>query len=67
MAEAANSVNNGEIALEVIDLWKIFGPGSEDLVESEIRAVSKEEIQEKTGCVVAVRETSFSVERASSL
>ena len=49
--------------LEVNGLWKIFGDKAKDLLKSERRFESKDDILEKTGCVVAARDVSFSVKR----
>lgn len=58
-----NSFVNNETCLEVKNLWKIFGPKVEDLLNSDILLSSKEEVMEKTGCVLAVRDVSFAVKR----
>ena len=48
--------------LEVKSLWKVFGPGAEAMVASELGATgTKAEIQEQTGAVVAIRDVSFEV------
>ena len=60
MANNAGSQNN-KVCIEVSGLWKIFGPNAEQILSSEIRTATREVIQEKTGCVVAVRDASFSV------
>jgi len=54
---------NGEACVEVSDLWKIFGRNPEQLLHSEKRFASKENILEETGCVVALRNLSFQVHR----
>jgi glycine betaine/proline transport system ATP-binding protein len=58
-----NSSENNETCLEVRNLWKIFGPKAEDLLNSDMPLTSKEETMEKTGCVLAVRDVSFAVKR----
>jgi glycine betaine/proline transport system ATP-binding protein len=60
LANNAGSQNN-KVCIEVSGLWKIFGPNAEQILNSEIRTATREVIQEKTGCVVAVRDASFSV------
>jgi len=59
--------NNGtaerEPCLEVKGLWKIFGPKAESLLNADKPLSSKTEIREKTGCVLAIRDISFSVRR----
>ncbi len=60
MANNAGS-QNGEVCIEVSGLWKIFGPNSEQILSSEKRTATREAILEETGCVVAVRDVSFTV------
>lgn len=60
MTDNAHS-SNGEVSIEVSGLWKIFGPNAEQVLNSEIRTATRDAIQEETGCVVAVRDVSFSV------
>ena len=43
------------------NLWKVFGNGANDLVDSIDPALSREEVLAQTGCVLAVRDVSFSV------
>lgn len=52
-----------EICLEVKELWKIFGPKAEDLLSSDMKFAPKKEILDQTGCVVGLRDVSFSVRR----
>jgi glycine betaine/proline transport system ATP-binding protein len=54
---------NGEACIEVKELWKIFGHNSGELLDGKTQSASKEDILEKTGCVVAVRGISFEVYR----
>ncbi len=55
------SSQNGEVCIEVSDLWKIFGPNPKQILSSEMRTATREAIQEETGCVVALRDVSFSI------
>ena len=43
------------------NLWKVFGDGGPDLVDSVDPALSREEVLAQTGCVLAVRDVSFHV------
>ncbi len=53
-----------EVCVEVIDLWKIFGPNPMQVLENpELRNASKTQILENTGCVVGLRDVSFAVTR----
>jgi glycine betaine/proline transport system ATP-binding protein len=42
-------------------VWKVFGPHPERIVGSPDATLSRAEIRDKTGCVVAVRDVSFDV------
>ena len=55
-------IQRPKVSVELRNVWKIFGPSAQELVE-EIRLseVSKEDIQKRTGCIVGVRNASFSV------
>jgi glycine betaine/proline transport system ATP-binding protein len=47
--------------LEVQGLWKIFGKKAKEILNSELRSATKKSLLETTGCVMAVRDVSFSV------
>ncbi|MBN2282740.1 MAG: glycine betaine/L-proline ABC transporter ATP-binding protein [Deltaproteobacteria bacterium] len=62
----ANYNSNGserEVCVEVRNLWKIFGENAADVFKTDLRNETKEKILETEGCVVAVRDVSFSVHR----
>jgi len=52
---------DGEPALSVRNLWKIFGRGADKVVGTADADLSRAELKEKTGCVVGVRDVSFEV------
>lgn len=53
-----------EVCVEVKNLWKVFGPDPQQVLENpELRKASKTVILETTGCVVGLRDVSFSVKR----
>ncbi len=52
---------NGEVCIEAKGLWKIFGKKAGEIMGSGLQNATKETVLEKTGCVVAVRNVSFSV------
>ena len=52
---------SGNAALTVDGLWKIFGHGSEKIIGTEDADLSRKDLQEKTGCVMAVKDVSFEV------
>lgn len=59
---AAGGGRTQNTQLEVRGLWKVFGPKAQEVVDSpETAMATKEEILEKTGCVVAIRDVSFDV------
>jgi glycine betaine/proline transport system ATP-binding protein len=50
-----------EPALKVEGLWKIFGSRSDKIIGSPDADLSRKDLQEKTGCVMAVKDVSFDV------
>jgi glycine betaine/proline transport system ATP-binding protein len=60
-----NNLNNSSDIRPILDvrnLWKVFGSNSKRVMESEdLRKASRQEIQEKTGLVLALRDISFHV------
>jgi glycine betaine/proline transport system ATP-binding protein len=54
---------NCGIRIEAKGLWKVFGKRANEIMGSDLQRASKETIQEKTGCVVAVRNVSFTVKK----
>jgi glycine betaine/proline transport system ATP-binding protein len=51
-----------EPAIAVSGLWKVFGPRAEAVPGSpELRALSRRELLDRTGCTAAVRDVSFDV------
>jgi glycine betaine/proline transport system ATP-binding protein len=59
-----NNSNDSSSILEVRNLWKIFGSNPKRVMESEeLCKASRQEIQEKTGLIMALRDISFHVDR----
>ncbi|RJO62009.1 MAG: glycine betaine/L-proline ABC transporter ATP-binding protein [Dehalococcoidia bacterium] len=59
-----NSSNNGKPTIEVRGLWKVFGSKPKRVMKSEeLRLASRQEIQEKTGLVTALRDIAFHVNK----
>ena len=52
--------------LEIRGLWKVFGPKADQAIEQAESGRSRDEILADTGCTVAVRDVSFSVERGET-
>ncbi|MDJ0613379.1 MAG: glycine betaine/L-proline ABC transporter ATP-binding protein [Rhizobiaceae bacterium] len=48
------------------NIWKVFGPNPERTMQTMDRSLSRAEIQEQTGHVVAVKDVSFSVEEGET-
>ncbi|GIH17543.1 quaternary amine ABC transporter ATP-binding protein [Rugosimonospora africana] len=51
----------GDATLDVTGLWKVFGPKPDRVVGTPLAALSRAELRERTGCVAAVRDISFTV------
>ncbi|MDE2861644.1 MAG: glycine betaine/L-proline ABC transporter ATP-binding protein [Chloroflexota bacterium] len=49
--------------ISVRDLWKVFGPLPERVMTPEYEGRSKADIQAELGCVIALQDVSFDVER----
>jgi glycine betaine/proline transport system ATP-binding protein len=52
---------NGDSALSVDGLWKIFGSKADRIIGTPDADLSRKELQAKTGCVAAVKDVSFDV------
>lgn len=52
--------NNHKIHCQ--NLWKVFGPCSEGVFDLISNGTSKQEVMEKTRCVIAIRDVSFEVQ-----
>ncbi len=63
MVDDAGAVasTNGQSALTVNSLWKVFGPRADKIVGSPEADLSRAELLAKTGCTAAVRDVSFDV------
>ena len=48
------------------NVWKIFGPNEKSILSSLNENLSRAEVQEKTGHVVAVKDVSFSIKRGET-
>ncbi|MDC7235000.1 MAG: glycine betaine/L-proline ABC transporter ATP-binding protein [Spirochaetales bacterium] len=45
------------------DLWKIFGRDPKRVLKKELRNLSKEEVQKKTGCIIGMRNVNLTIEK----
>ena len=48
------------------DIWKVFGPNEKNILSNLDKTLSRSEVQEKTGHVVAVKGVSFSVQNGET-
>ena len=56
--------NSRETRVAVRDLWKVFGPDGQRVLQEDggwAQSASREQVQEKTGHVIAIRDISFDV------
>jgi len=68
MAEELNDTQNLDadrtVCVEVRNLWKVFGARAGEIsADPELRRLRKDEILKRTGCVVALRDVTFEVNR----
>ena len=60
-ADQSTGSADGDVAVHVDGLWKIFGPKADKIMNSADAQLSRKELQEKTGHVVGIRDVSFDV------
>tara|TARA_B100000965_G_C19547410_1_gene738517 strand:- start:29 stop:1276 length:1248 start_codon:yes stop_codon:yes gene_type:complete len=48
------------------NIWKIFGPNEKSVLSNLNKKLSRNEVQEKTGHVIAVKDVSFSVQKGET-
>jgi glycine betaine/proline transport system ATP-binding protein len=60
-AVEATQDGEGEAALTVRNLWKIFGPRADRIVGTPEAALPRAELKARTGCIAAVNDVSFDV------
>ena len=61
IGSAGQSAVDAGLRLVCRNLWKVFGDGALDVMDSIDPALSREEVLAQTGCVLAVRDVSFDV------
>ena len=59
--ERVTERGNAEVAVSCREVWKVYGPNADRIVDSADAALPRAELLEKTGCVAAVRDVSFDV------
>ena len=55
------SDRNGEPLVRAEGVWKIFGPHGDNVIGTPDAELSRAELREKTGCVIAVRDVSIEI------
>ena len=55
-------MQNGNVRISVKNLWHIFGHNPTRIMDPEWQDKSRTEIQEETGCLVALKDVNFDVE-----
>ena len=58
-----NGDSSNDHQIVVNNLWKVFGPNPDLALDDEYSSMSRTEIQEALGVVVALRNVSFNVDR----
>jgi len=58
---AVRTDSAAEPAVRVDSLWKIFGNRADKVIGTDDANLTRKELQEKTGCVMAVKDVSFEV------
>ena len=53
---------DGEPVVRAEGLWKIFGPRGHDIIGTPDAELSRAELREKTGCVIAVRDVTLDIQ-----
>ena len=56
--------NNDKIVCS--NIWKLFGPDEKRILKDLDPSLSRSEVQEKTGHVVAVKDVSFSIQKGET-
>jgi len=62
-SESTRSDINTNFQIVTKDLWKVFGRDSKRVLGKKYRALSKDKIQEKTGCIVGLREINLEIKK----
>jgi glycine betaine/proline transport system ATP-binding protein len=66
LAYVTESAHDGNAAISVRSLWKVFGKDPRRVFDSEHQDMGKAEIQEQLGCVVALQDAGFDVARGET-
>jgi glycine betaine/proline transport system ATP-binding protein len=52
---------DGEPVVRAEGIWKVFGPHADDVIGTPDAELSRAELREKTGCLIAVRDVSIDI------
>ena len=55
--------SSSDTIIEVKDLWKIYGRDPKRILTDKYRKLHKDDIQEKTGNIVAMREVNLKIKK----
>jgi glycine betaine/proline transport system ATP-binding protein len=61
LRETSSGASGGEPLVRAEGVWKVFGPGADKVVGTPDAELTRAELREKTGCLVAVRDVSLEV------
>jgi glycine betaine/proline transport system ATP-binding protein len=61
LPQTRSDTSAGEPLVRAEGVWKIFGPGADKIIGTPDADLSRAELREKTGCIVAVRDVSLDV------
>ena len=63
---AGNPAHDGNAAISVRSLWKVFGKDPHRVLSPAFHDIGKAEIQEQLGCVIALQDAGFDVARGET-
>ena len=66
LADAREPAYDGNVAISVRSLWKVFGRDPHRVLSPAFHDMAKAEIQEQLGCVIALQDASFDVARGET-
>jgi len=61
--KGASAPSSDEVIIKVKDLWKIYGRDPKRILSGKYREMSKDDIHEKTGCIVGMRNIDLEVKK----
>jgi glycine betaine/proline transport system ATP-binding protein len=55
--------DSNDIKIKIDNLWKVFGRDAKRIISEKYSKMTKEEIHEKTGCIIGMKEVSLEVKK----